>query len=42
MISVSVGEKLTVSYLGMEDQIVTVKDKKDLVITMKPKTDELE
>ena len=26
----------------MEDQIVTVKDKKDLVITMKPKTDELE
>ena len=42
VISVSVGEKLTVSYLGMEDQIVTVKDKKDLVITMKPKTDELE
>ncbi len=25
VISVSVGEKLTVSYLGMEDQIITVK-----------------
>lgn len=41
-IRVSIGEKLTVSYLGMEDQIITIKDKKDLIITMKPKADELD
>lgn len=41
-ISVSIGEKLTVSYLGMEDQIVTIKDKKELIVTMKPKADELD
>lgn len=41
-ISVSIGEKLTASYLGMDDLIITVKDKKELIITMKPKTDELE
>lgn len=41
-ISVSVGEKLTASFLGMEDQIITIKDKKDLVITMSPKVDELD
>lgn len=41
-ISVSPGDKLSVSYLGMVDQIVTVKDKNDLVITMQTKADELE
>lgn len=42
VIDVSIGDKLTVSYLGMEDQIINVEDKRDIVIIMKSKTDELE
>lgn len=42
VIGVAPEDKLTVSYLGMEDQIIPVKGKKNLIITMKPKSDELE
>lgn len=35
-------DKLSFSFLGMEDQIVAVNGKKELNITMKEKTDELE
>lgn len=42
VIDVSIGDKLTVSYLGMEDQIINVEDKRDIVIIMKSKTDELD
>ncbi len=41
-ISISIGEKLKISYLGMEDQIVSVNSKKELIIIMKPKADELD
>lgn len=42
MTKVAIGDKLSVSYLGMEDYIFTVKDKKEVIITLKPKADELE
>lgn len=41
-ITVSPKDKLQISFLGMEDQIIDVKGKKEIFITMKPKTDELE
>ncbi len=40
-IKVSPQDKLSVSYLGMEDQIVPVKKQKEIIITLKPKVDEL-
>lgn len=41
-ISVLPTDKLNVSYLGMEDQVVSIGSKRNLTIVMKPKTDELE
>lgn len=42
MITVSYGDKLLVSFLGMDDQIITVDDDKELNIIMKEKGRELE
>ncbi|WP_245874944.1 SusC/RagA family TonB-linked outer membrane protein [Bacteroides cutis] len=41
-IDVEVGAKLMISYIGMEDQIITVKNSKPLTITMAQKVDELD
>ncbi|WP_369808835.1 SusC/RagA family TonB-linked outer membrane protein [Parabacteroides sp. Marseille-P3160] len=41
-INVSSEDKLSVSFLGMQDQEIPIKGKKELLIIMKPKTDELE
>lgn len=41
-IDVEVGSKLVISYIGMEDQIITVKNTKPLTITMAQKVDELD
>lgn len=42
VINVSIGDKLVVSFLGMEDQTITVKNKEVLTITLKAKVDELD
>lgn len=41
-IKVTPEDKLSVSYLGMEDQIIPVKKQKEILITLKAKTDELD
>lgn len=41
-IDVNKGEKLVVSFLGMEDQQVMVDNQQDVVVRMKPKADELD
>jgi TonB-linked SusC/RagA family outer membrane protein len=40
--SIIVGTKLLVSYLGMEDQVITFSGKSDLIIVMEEKANELE
>lgn len=41
-IEVEIGTELEISYIGMETQVVTVKNKQVLNIQLKPKVDELE